>query len=481
MTTTALPEKTLILHGWSDCSNSFKKLKKYLVNHKMGKVETIFYGDYESREDHITYNDVIDGLYDQFIEKGFIDTNGKKRCHLNVIVHSTGGLVIRHWIWRFYYRDKDRIKDCPVKKLIMLAPANFGSPLAHRGRSFLGRLFKGRWKIGDMLEVGQNLLDGLELASPYQWELAHNDLLFPTPYYSAEKIQTTILVGIKDYEGLRGWVNKPGTDGTVVIAGTSLDSAKLVLDYTHTAGSEPTRRLQWEYQNPPDDFAFGVLDGIDHGSIVDPTSPNKDEVVGKFILTALKSNDVSSFRKLIRALETETRGTYEINPGKPEYQQFLLHVVDDHGNSVPDFTVEFFVFQASKNVGGIIKRDTFSEKEPEMSRKVNEMICSEFHKHSKDSSYRRFLVNPERIEKFLNTAKDGQKKDFVLSMRIYVPKIDKNIRYQNELLENIVIYDWSGKLKFPKKLFYPNTTTLVELKVNRFNNYVSVSQKPVKR
>ena len=232
MATTALREKTLIIHGWSDCYKSFEKLKQYLVDKKIGNVETIFYGDYESREDHITFNDVIDGLNDQLIEKKFIDANGKKLCRLNVIVHSTGGLVIRHWIWRYYYRDKDRINDCPVNKLIMLAPANFGSPLAHQGRSFLGRLFKGRWKIGDMLEVGQNLLDGLELASPYQWELAHNDLLYPIPYYSAAKIQTTILVGIKDYEGLRGWVNKPGTDGTVVIAGTSLDSAKLVLDYT---------------------------------------------------------------------------------------------------------------------------------------------------------------------------------------------------------------------------------------------------------
>ncbi len=479
MATTSLSEKTLILHGWSDCSKSFIKLKEYLVNRKSGKVETIFYGDYESREDNITFNDVIDGLNDQFIEKGFIDSNGKKLCRLNVIVHSTGGLVIRHWIWRYYYRDKDRIKDCPVTKLIMLAPANFGSPLAHQGRSFLGRLFKGRWKIGDMLEVGQNLLDGLELASPYQWELAHHDLLYPTPYYSASKIQMTILVGIKDYDGLRGWVNKPGTDGTVVIAGTSLDSAKLVLDYTRSAGSDS--RFQWQYQNPPDDFAFGVLEGIDHGSIVDPTSPDKKEFVGKFILEALKTKNVKDFRNLVRALESVTEGSYKNNPDKPEYQQFLLHVVDDHGNSVPDFTVEFFVFQASKSVKGIIKKDIFSKEENEMSREVNEMIRDEFHRHSKDASYRRFLVNAKGISNFLENKKKKLNKNLVVSMRVYVPQIDKDIGFQEELLQNIVIYDQSGKLNSPKKLFYPNTTTLVELRVNRLNNYVSVSTKPADR
>ncbi|CAI2718924.1 protein of unknown function [Nitrospina watsonii] len=173
---------TLIIHGWSDCSTSFKKLKQFLIDNQVGTVQTILYADYESREDNITFNDVVDGLNDQMIENGIIDADGNKLKDVNVIVHSTGGLVIRHWIWQYYH---EHIDDCPVKRLLMLAPANFGSPLAHRGKSFLGSLFKGRWKIGDMLEVGRNLLNGLELASPYQWDLSHQDVLVDHSYYTA--------------------------------------------------------------------------------------------------------------------------------------------------------------------------------------------------------------------------------------------------------------------------------------------------------
>ncbi len=42
------------------------------------------------------------------------------------MVHSAGGPVIRHRIWRYY---AGRIGECPVENLVMLAPANFGSPL----------------------------------------------------------------------------------------------------------------------------------------------------------------------------------------------------------------------------------------------------------------------------------------------------------------------------------------------------------------
>ncbi|MDX1920496.1 MAG: hypothetical protein SFU25_07170, partial [Candidatus Caenarcaniphilales bacterium] len=222
--------KTVIIHGWSDCSDSFKKLKQYLIKNGF-ESQTIYYADYESREDNITFNDVVDGLNDEFIKNGFIDAKGNKLVDLNVIVHSTGGLVIRNWICR-YYKELGKIEDCPVKKLLMLAPANFGSPLAHRGKSFLGGIFRGRWKVGDFLELGRKLLDGLELGSPYQWKLSNSDLLHTNSYFNSKQIQTTILVGIQDYQGIMGWINKPGTDGTVVIAGTPINTAKVCIDFS---------------------------------------------------------------------------------------------------------------------------------------------------------------------------------------------------------------------------------------------------------
>jgi len=473
---------TLIIHGWSDCSSSFKKLKDYLVENKVGTVQTILYADYESREDNITFNDVIDGLNDQMKKNGIIDADGNKLKDVNVIVHSTGGLVIRHWIWQYYANDTQRIDQCPVKRLVMLAPANFGSPLAHRGKSFLGSLFKGRWKIGDFLEVGRNLLNGLELASPYQWDLAHEDVLGGKAYYNRNKIQTTILVGLNDYEGLRGWVNKPGTDGTVVIAGTSIDTAKLVLDFSRPPEETGKAHYEWAFTKPPDDFAFGVIDGVDHGSIVDPTSPKSGNkgIVGGFVLRALKTKTPQEFAKLVDDLEAYTDYSYQ-QTSKPKYQQFVLHAVDDLGDPIRDFTIEFFIFRAAQMSKGLVNETTLDKQERALSQEAHELLTRGFHTNQSDSSFRRFLVDLAEIRAFLQKAENTLDDKPALSMRVHVPKVDDGIQYETKYLQNVVIHDTSGKLKAPKNFFYENTTTFIELRVNRFNDYVHIGVKPQKR
>ena len=53
-------------------------------------------------------------------------------------MHSTGALVVRDWLPRHFTPAR-----APVKRLVMLAPAYFGSHLTHKGRSFTGRVYKG--------------------------------------------------------------------------------------------------------------------------------------------------------------------------------------------------------------------------------------------------------------------------------------------------------------------------------------------------
>lgn len=471
-----MPTVTLLIHGWSDCSESFEGIKNFLIKKDIGKVETIFFADYESREDNITYNDIIDGLNDELIKKKFIDENGEKLCDLNVVVHSTGGLVIRHWIWRYY---NNRIAACPVKRLIMLAPANFGSPLAHRGKSFIGSLAKGRWKLGDLLETGRQILEGLELGSPYQWALAHKDLFVENPYYTADKIQTTILVGVEDYEGIRSWVNKPGTDGTVVIAGTSLDTVKFTLDFTQTSNGTP---YQWNGINPPDEFGFGVLEELNHGSIVENIGRDDGgnaKSIDYLLVEALNIQSPDNFREFITKLENITESTYNHSTDKNKYQQFILHAIDDQGVSIRDYTVEFFVFKADARVSNsVVAREDLSDDEQELSSEAHKIITCEFHTHSVDSSYRRLLVNKNEIETFLRQVAQKLGPQFVLSMRMYVPSVDKGIKYKIESLQNIVIYDSRQTKSNVPQFFYENTTTLVELKVDRFNEYVTINQEP---
>jgi len=465
---------TLIIHGWSDCSGSFVEMKKRFEEREIGNVETILYADYQSREDNIMFNDVIDGLNQQMIELGIIQKDGSSDYDINIIVHSTGGLVVRHWIWRYY---NERLDICPVKRIVMLAPANFGSPLAHRGKSFLGRLVKGRWKVGDFLEVGRRLLDGLELASPYQWELAHRDLFYPQEtFYQRDRIQLTILTGIEDYSGIRGWVNKPGTDGTIVIAGSSVDSVKLNLDF-----SDPDSPYSWQKTKTANDYAFGVLNGLDHGTISSEFEKKEAEIIDLTAeaLTISSPEQFSMFKDKIAEI---TKATYLDNAGRRKnkysrYQQFIIHANDDHGEGIRDFTIEFYVYKSTKEDQRLIGRERyFNQTEQSLSEEFHRVFTREFHTHSKDSSYRRLLVNMTDMRELIEKAK-MQLGPFVLSMKIFVPAIDKGIYYDLDSLQNVVIYHSENEDEGgTPMLFYSNTTTLIELKVNRQTSYVRISK-----
>lgn len=459
--------RTVIIHGWSDCSESFRHLKKALATEGIGQIQDIFYADYQSREDNVTFEDVVGGLDDALREHGLLD--GRK---FNVVVHSTGGLVIRHWIWRYW---RDRIEDCPVSNLVMLAPANFGSPLAHRGKSFLGRLFKGRWKIGDFLEVGQRLLSGLELASPHQWRLAHRDLLGDENFYSGDRVRLTVLVGLDDYSGLRGWVNKPGTDGTVVIAGTPLNSIKVTLDFSQGRGP-----VRWDIGKNVARFAFGVLPGYDHGSIVSAfeghRKGSKDPMV-THTLAALRVRTQKQFDAHAKRLEAATRKAYDPaaragdKAPPPRFQQFLLRAVDDQGEPIRDFTLEFFVRRTERadRDNRVLTGTRSTKAERKYSEDVNKALCSEFHAHRDDPSFRRMLVDFEEV-------KPCVPEGYLLAMRMHVPRVDRGIFYDTSNTQDVVIWD-PGNEKGPT-FFYENTTTLVELVVDRVTRYVTVGTSP---
>lgn len=463
---------TLIIHGYSDCSKSFIKLKNFLIGRQVGEVRTILYVNYQSREDDLTLNDVADGLNEKLIEQGLIRQDGTSDNTFNIIVHSTGGLVIRHWI-ACYYGDRNRIENCPVKKIIMLAPANFGSPLAHRGKSFLGSLVKGRWEVGDFLEVGRNILGSLELASPFQWELAHRDLLVPAPWYNRDQIQLTILVGLEDYEGLRGLVNAPGTDGTVVIAGTCLDTAKITLDFCKPRASyQDYQPFVWAVTDPVSDFAFTILPGFNHGSIVSKIEEEGENLVSGLILKALRQ-DRDSFGEFIQELDQLRTETYA-NSENPVYQQFIIRAIDDLGGAVKDFNLEFNLLKCERIDDHLVVKDRkrFTAKEEKLSGRLQAIMSAGFYTHSKDSSYRRMLVNLAELNALMEEAKKTLKSEVAVTARIYLPNVEKGIRYRKDRLQNVLLFasPEENNLSF----IYPNTTTLIEMRVDRYNEYVDV-------
>jgi pimeloyl-ACP methyl ester carboxylesterase len=121
----------VLVHGYSDKGESFKPWKKVLVDNGY-QVEDVSICSYESLTNEVTIKDLAEG-FDRALR---IQAGLKKAEKFDAIVHSTGMLVMRSWLTTYNQR-RERLN-----RLIGLAPASFGSPLADMGRSFLDRFLK---------------------------------------------------------------------------------------------------------------------------------------------------------------------------------------------------------------------------------------------------------------------------------------------------------------------------------------------------
>src|SRR6266705_4482507 len=130
-----MPAQVAILHGWNDKSKSFQDLRDFLQANGY-QTTPIWLGDYISTDDDVAVEDVAKRM--EAVVNGVLNSGALTRP-FDLIVHSTGGLVAREWIMRC---QSDR-RGCPVKRLVMLAPANFGSRLAGLGKSMIGRVATG--------------------------------------------------------------------------------------------------------------------------------------------------------------------------------------------------------------------------------------------------------------------------------------------------------------------------------------------------
>lgn len=352
-----MPAQIAILHGWSDTSASFTDLKTFLQTNGY-RTTQIWLGDYLSLDDDVRVEDVAKRM--QIVVQELI-TDKKLTVPFDLIVHSTGGLVAREWIATCYPDGR----GCPVKRLVMLAPANFGSRLAAMGKSMIGRLAKG-WN--NWLQSGEQMLKALELASPYQWKLARRDLLDPTGSgavgpYGRGKVWPFVIVGSRPYaSGLRTIVNEDGSDGTVRVSAANLNAAGMTVDFA-TDPDKPAVAV-WSSRVAATQIPCAVIPDRDHGLVTKPETSGKTDLetakrLGQLILQALACNSDADYEKVgeaWRAVSDATAGlandkarleaTFQAPRPDPgtfhQYMQFFVYARDDHGQPVNDFFLEFF-------------------------------------------------------------------------------------------------------------------------------------------
>ncbi len=432
----------VLLHGYSAQASSYDAWKSILQ--KAGfSVQDIFIGNYVTLNNEITVDDIAEGFDRSLRAKGL------DKKPFDVVVHSTGMLVLRAWLTAPSAKDRQKL----LKHLVALAPATFGSPVATKGRSLLGRIFLGNKHLGpDFLNSGNLVLNNLELGSSYTWYLAHRDLFGDKTFYDAGTDTPYVFVfdGASDY-GKLAEVFLPkdqlGTDGIVRWAGAPLNSRKIIMDLTRMPSDQG--RLAWSpWTNI--DIPLIPIARVNHNQILSEPPEGLPDLVIQALRVA-SSEDLKNFYVRVGNAPVVQQGHAKIDADP--WQQFIVHAVDERGYGINDYSIELFVRDANGDETSI---PAFEE---------------DVHAYTLDKSFRSFHVRLKDAQ--LDRFREPSSKVIV---RVSASTGTDLVGYQgfgttvSQLgpTTGPVELDISGAARdTDQKLFCPFTTTLIEMHLNR--------------
>src|ERR1017187_5869525 len=380
-----MPRPIVLIHGYSAEGLDFEPLCNRLTANGIQTVD-LNIGNYVSLNNEITIKDIAEGLDRAFRNNPRLNQDQE----FDAIVHSTGMLLIRSWLTNYgaAVGSNDRLRR--LKHLIGLAPATWGSPQAHKGRTWIGALVKGSKEPGpDFLNAGDEVLDGLELGSRFTWDLAHLDLLGKAPYYDSERDTpyVCVFIGNTPYTGISSIANDPGTDGTVRWSGCGLNTRKITIDLTRFPkdenGKPASRRLSiTPWADDRLEVPIIVVDGKSHATILSDPDLGMVDLIVDFLsvgnIDEQSKTVTSTFDDWLakaksfgeigkeRMLATPGAGTSVLHeevhdffghlfgkdPDKPleGWQQFVVHAVDERGDGVSDYLLDVLRSQDGQDV-----------------------------------------------------------------------------------------------------------------------------------
>ncbi len=448
----------VLLHGWNDEGKSFERLVGHLRKRLgAGRIQRIAIGDYLSKDDALRFDDLQAALDRAWTLHGL----PRDVASVDLVVHSTGGLVIRDWLVRHFSPDK-----APVKHLVMLAPANFGSPLAHMGRSMLGRITNGffsRQAGQAVLETGANILRGLELASPFSWELAMRDRFAAgESMYAPGRMLCTVLCGNTGYGGIRSLANEEGGDGTVRLATANLNCGHMQIAFREKerdAGRVTVPEVV-DYRQSSGRCAFRILDGLDHSAIKLDAAESRLSRGQRDTLALIEralTVDDDAFGDFCdecdAANQALTRQPGD-RRGKAGFQNTVVRVRDQFDVPVEDYLIEFY--DPNRPDGG------------GLARTIHESAIRKVHNYQADTSLRSLYIDTARLYDAVERA------DTRLGMSITAePMLDEdehNARHTPAGFRTLAdedIEDLCLDVDQLRALFQPHRTLLVEICLHR--------------
>jgi hypothetical protein len=308
----------LFIHGWSEDSHCFENIKSHIILDRYENYQ-INFADFITLDDTITFQDLVSAMHRAWIKHG-LPLDGKQ---VDVITHSTGALVLRAWLQRFFPHG-----GSPIFRVIMLAPPNFGSHLAHKGTAFYGRFYKGLNK-SHPFEVGENLLEDLELGSEFIRNLAEFDCFSLNTSFHANDILLTILIGGNGYDGFAAIANIPCSDGVVPLPAAQLEPTKLIISYSND-------KPKLEVVNSTSKVAYKIIPKLNHSTILTGEGLRSFHKIISDALTVEPSDFLNYRAKLDRE-----NAAFARLPEVAAYQQTLINVKNQFNQSVDEYFIAF--------------------------------------------------------------------------------------------------------------------------------------------
>jgi pimeloyl-ACP methyl ester carboxylesterase len=451
----------VFVHGYSDKGASWGPWRA-ILRQRLGIEDVLLRScTYVSLNNEITIKDIAEAFDRALGAEGGLDHDQP----FDAVVHSTGMLVVRAWL------AADPLRAKRLKRLIALAPATFGSPLAKQGRSWLGAVFKGNKHLGpDFLQAGDEVLLELELASEFTWRLAEEDFFADPPRYDggADTPYVFVFCGTGTYSGLRKIADKPGTDGTVRRAGCGMNVRAISLDMTESgmvarrlspalaavAALTPGQRVvadKWLNVSIPVHLVGDPAkpDEANHATILSNPAPELVElVVDAFTMTDPQSapdhDPAAGYAAWLAKADANARFTRL----QPQYQQFVVHAVDERGDPIIDYNLQLYMSGGGE--GRIAEFD------------------AEVDVYSGDASYRCFHVNIANLLARESRPASGLTIHIVASSgTTYVAYLGYGYEEQTEPGSWDASLSFDGTALASIDFFRPYTTTMIRLYIER--------------
>jgi hypothetical protein len=215
-----------------------------------------------------------------------------------------------------------------------------------------------------------------------------------------------------------------------------------------------------------------------HVEIVPQDLADKNHPTLGIVRDCLAINDSTAYQQLGDRFAAENDGFYKRQKALPNdsgvhaYQQFVMHLVDEMGNDVRDYRVDFNVIEritVNTLTGANLQNLTEYQ---DLTAQLQREVVVDVEPHSENSSYRTFFIKIDELRALEAAIAEKVRtsgRSAFIAMNIDAIGPTANLTYNTDDLRYIPIEGILPKIA-PQKdatFFAANTTTLIEITISR--------------